>query len=111
MKGGVTSGTVYPKAIVRLSEKYYFRSIGGTSAGAIAAAAAAAAEYRRQSHGGDDRSGFDELSKLPDKLGARGTKDKKIAKLLELFQPQRQFRPVFGMLLAFLGTDRTSTGQ
>lgn len=112
MKGGVTSGTVYPKAIVRLAEKYYFRSIGGTSAGAIAAAAAAAAEYRRQSSkAGDDMSGFDELAKLPDKLGAAGTNLKNISKLLELFQPQREFRPLFGMLLAFIGNDRTSTGE
>ena len=40
MKGGVTSGVIYPKAILKLSERYRFRSIGGTSAGAIAAAAA-----------------------------------------------------------------------
>ena len=31
MKGGITSGVVYPRAILRLSEQYRFRSIGGTS--------------------------------------------------------------------------------
>ena len=44
MKGGITSGVVYPKTILRMAEQYRFRSIGGTSAGAIAAALTAAAE-------------------------------------------------------------------
>jgi predicted acylesterase/phospholipase RssA len=44
MKGGVTSGLVYPGAIARIARRYTIRSIGGTSAGAIAAAAAAAME-------------------------------------------------------------------
>ena len=38
MKGGVTSGIVYPKAISRLAAHYHFKNIGGSSAGAIAAA-------------------------------------------------------------------------
>lgn len=45
MKGGVTSGIVYPGAIARLAQDYRIRSIGGTSAGAIGAAAAAAMEH------------------------------------------------------------------
>jgi Patatin-like phospholipase len=44
MKGGITSGVVYPKAISELARVYSFKNIGGASAGAIAAAAAAAAE-------------------------------------------------------------------
>src|SRR5438105_14620691 len=44
MKGGITSGVVFPKAVARLSHQYRFRNIGGASAGAIAAAGAAAAE-------------------------------------------------------------------
>ena len=47
MKGGITSGIVYPKAIHHLSQHYRFRSIGGASAGAIAAALSAAAQYGR----------------------------------------------------------------
>ena len=44
MKGGITSGIVYPGAVCKLAEKYEFQSIGGTaSAGAIAAAL-----YRRR---------------------------------------------------------------
>jgi hypothetical protein len=37
MRGGITSGIVYPRAIAKLAKTYNFRSIGGTSAGAIAA--------------------------------------------------------------------------
>ena len=44
MRGGITSGIVYPPAIAKLAETYNFRSIGGTSAGAIAAAAYSANE-------------------------------------------------------------------
>ena len=47
MKGGITSGVVYPLAAAELAEVFRFRSIGGTSAGAIAAAATAAAEHGR----------------------------------------------------------------
>jgi hypothetical protein len=48
MKGGVTSGLVYPGAIAALANQYRLRNIGGTSAGAIAAVAAAAMEYGLQ---------------------------------------------------------------
>lgn len=48
MKGGVTSGLVYPAAIAEIARSYRLRCIGGTSAGAIAAAAAAAMEFGRQ---------------------------------------------------------------
>jgi predicted acylesterase/phospholipase RssA len=52
MKGGITSGIVYPRAVLALKEQgYYFRCIGGTSAGAIAAAATAAAEFGREAGG------------------------------------------------------------
>jgi hypothetical protein len=36
MKGGITSGVVYPLAIVEIAKAFRLRSIGGTSAGAIA---------------------------------------------------------------------------
>ena len=48
MRGGIASGLVYPHAIAKLAEVYDFRSIGGTSVGAIAAAGAAAAGIGRQ---------------------------------------------------------------
>lgn len=85
MKGGLTSGIVYPKAIALLAERYRFRSIGGSSAGAIAAAITAAAEFRRRHT--NTRMGFDILSRLPEELHAKmpGTNR---SKLLSLFQAQ-----------------------
>ena len=47
MKGGITSGVVYPLAVCELATVYRLRSVGGSSAGAIAAAAAACAELGR----------------------------------------------------------------
>jgi hypothetical protein len=65
MKGGITSGVVYPLAIAILAEDFIFKNVGGTSAGAIAAAAAAAAECGRR----EGRTGFPRLAKLPEELG------------------------------------------
>ena len=55
MKGGITSGIVYPNAVLALAREFRFKSVGGTSAGAIAAAvtAAAACGDRRKSMGND----------------------------------------------------------
>ena len=47
LRGGITSGIVFPRAIAKLAETYDFRSIGGSSAGAIAAAWTAAAALCR----------------------------------------------------------------
>jgi len=88
MKGGVTSGIVYPQAILELAVKYRFRSIGGTSAGAIAAAMTAASEYGRQT------DGFEKLKQLTEELA-------KPNRLLELFQPQPSTRPLFDVLLGY----------
>jgi len=87
LKGGITSGIAYPPALLRLATRYRFRSIGGTSAGAIAAAGAAAAEYGRA--GG----GFEKLGALSEALGA-GTA------LRDLFQPTAATRPLFDVALA-----------
>jgi len=90
MKGGVTSGIVYPSAIYEISRAFDLKSIGGTSAGAIAAALAAAAEYRRVRRAGTDEAeaGYDRLAQLPDWLGSGG-------RLLGLFAPNRATRRVF----------------
>lgn len=80
MKGGITSGVVYPKALLKLSESYRFRSIGGTSAGAIAAVITAAAEFNR------DGGGYDTIAEIPAEVQQR---------LLTLFQPSPELRPVF----------------
>ena len=46
MKGGITSGVVYPLAACELARTHKFVNIGGSSAGAIAACIVAAAECR-----------------------------------------------------------------
>lgn len=89
MKGGITSGVVYPQAVCELARDYRFKCVGGTSAGAIAAAATAAAEYGR------DGGGFNRLAELPDKLGEAG-------RLQSLFQPQRSTRRLFKVLIGAL---------
>lgn len=90
LKGGITSGVVYPLALTSLATKYRFSSIGGTSAGAMAAAAAAAAEYGRQT----GHPGFERLAKIPEEIGSG---------LLSLFQPTPTLKPVFDMFVAAMG--------
>jgi predicted acylesterase/phospholipase RssA len=87
MKGGITSGVVYPRAVTTLARTFRFRNVGGTSAGAIAAAATAAAEYGR------DKEGFERLDELPDWIGTKGN-------LPGLFQAQRSTRALFRIVLA-----------
>jgi predicted acylesterase/phospholipase RssA len=87
MKGGISSGIVYPRAVSHLSGRYRLRRLGGTSAGAIAAVAAAAAEHGR------DEDGFTKLDGLPDKLGKA---------MADLFQPTPRTRAVFRLGLDWL---------
>ncbi|HVG10678.1 MAG TPA: SuhR protein [Thermoanaerobaculia bacterium] len=89
MKGGITSGVVYPLAVVELAKTYRLRNIGGTSAGAIAAALAAAAEYGRD----NPQGGFPKLAELPGFLAQ---------KLTALFQPSPKARPAFNTLLVWI---------
>lgn len=96
MKGGITSGVVYPHALCELARTYSFASVGGTSAGAIAAAAAAAAEHGRE-HGG-----FEKLAGLPRWIGSDDN-------LVRLFQPQPGTRPFFRLFASGLG--RTGPGR
>jgi len=81
MKGGITSGVVYPLALVELSKKYRFANIGGTSAGAIAA------EYGRGKAG----AGFERLEQIPDCVGTN---------LLSMFQPKPVLKPLFNIFVA-----------
>ena len=85
MKGGVTSGIVYPAIVLKLAKKYRFRSIGGTSAGAIAAAVTAAAEYGR------DTGGFTKLKEISDQLSQENF-------LRNLFQPSEETQPLMDTL-------------
>lgn len=91
MKGGITSGVVYPRALTTLAASYRFRGIGGASAGAIGAAMGAAAEYGRA--GG----GFDRLHALPAELYD--------GRLAELFQPEEDLRPLFDLMLLATSDD------
>jgi predicted acylesterase/phospholipase RssA len=88
MQGGITSGVVYPGAVKELSSEYQFVSVGGASAGAIVAAATAAAELGRKT----GKSDFTALDKAMESLDKRGF-------LLGLFQPTRQAKPAFDVLL------------
>jgi predicted acylesterase/phospholipase RssA len=90
MKGGITSGVVYPHALCELARTYRFANVGGTSAGAIAAAAAAAAEHGRE------QGGFEKLAALPEWVGGGDN-------LFRLFQPQPGTRPFFRLFTAGLG--------
>jgi predicted acylesterase/phospholipase RssA len=101
MKGGITSGVVYPSAIAGLSKRYRLRNIGGASAGAIAAGAAAAAEHRRQKHGSD--GGFARLEGLAAELGQPPAEDPRGHSLLfHLFAPTRLSRPLFDVVASML---------
>lgn len=91
MKGGVTSGIVYPPAIMVLKKHYVFNSIGGTSAGAVAAAATAAAEYGRSRSDDETGDGFDRLETSLHEFTGDGT-------LFERFGAPRQTRPVIELL-------------
>jgi len=96
MKGGITSGIVYPLAVTTLAEKFVFKNIGGTSAGAIAAAATAAAELAR------DTGGFEQLSKLPTFLSSESP-GRSGSNLFAFFQPQRSTARLFRVCVAGLG--------
>ena len=92
MKGGVTSGIVYPPAICELAERFAFRNIGGTSVGAVAAALAAAAELgRRNGIGGT----FARLAAIPQELSAPGA-------IVKLMAPDPSTKAAFAPLSAAL---------
>jgi predicted acylesterase/phospholipase RssA len=101
LKGGITSGVVYPRAISRLARSYQIKGVGGTSAGAIAAAFAAAAEYRRRKAGTFD--GFEEVECLVADLA---TKVDGQTRLEGLLQPQRGTRLPFRFLKFLLSASR-----
>ena len=100
MKGGITSGVVYPTAAVALKDKYRFRRIGGASAGAIAAVLTAAAEFARQSGATGTDAGFARLEKLPVALQSQ---------LTDLFQPSRSTAGAFHFLMALTEPGRSRT--
>ena len=90
MKGGITSGVVYPGAAIALAKSFRFAAVGGTSAGAIAAGVCAAAEYGRLR---DSDGGLAELGSVSEDLSKEGF-------LTGLFQATPGARPLvdLGML-------------
>jgi hypothetical protein len=98
MKGGITSGVVYPLAVGELARVFRFRAIGGTSAGAIAAAATAAAEHGRQTGRGLGFAGLVDLPRRLTEVLGDGR-----SRLFSLFQPSPETTPAFAVLLAGLG--------
>jgi hypothetical protein len=102
MKGGITSGVIYPLAVCQLATTRRLRCVGGTSAGAIAAAGAAAAEYGRDAGagaGGRADVGYPRLASLPDKLAA---KDGRHTTLFHLFQPQPKTHALYRLLSVWI---------
>jgi Patatin-like phospholipase len=89
MKGGITSGVVYPRAITTIADHYRFRNLGGASAGAIAAVAAAACEYRRNTGVVDAYKRLEEV----------GEEIKQEGFVQSLFQPTKEARPAFKLAL------------
>lgn len=92
MKGGITSGVIYPRAVAELARTYRLSRVGGASAGAIAAAAAAAAELGRAT------GGFDELDRMPADLAEPGPDGR--STLASFFQPSRNGAPLFRLLFS-----------
>jgi predicted acylesterase/phospholipase RssA len=105
LKGGIASTVVYPPLIHELAQKYRFRNIGGTSAGAIGATLAAAAELGRE------QGSFDSDSTSANRLEAR----QQIVRETEgfahnLFQPEPRAAPLFHTLLDFV-TSKPGTAE
>jgi predicted acylesterase/phospholipase RssA len=106
MKGGITSGVVYPRAVCQLATDHRIRNVGGSSAGAIAAGAAAAAERGRAS------GGFVQLAELADWLASPSTSADG-TNLYNLFQPQKETRALHRLATAFIrrGSLLTKAGR
>ncbi|MFN9991759.1 MAG: patatin-like phospholipase family protein [Phycisphaerales bacterium] len=85
LKGGMTSGVLYPALLAKLSTRFRFRGLGGSSAGAIAAALGAAAEYGRRH---SNPHAFKQLGSISDEL-------RNPERVSSLFEPDAQTRPLF----------------
>ncbi|BEV13207.1 patatin-like phospholipase family protein (plasmid) [Asticcacaulis sp. DW145] len=109
MKGGITSGLVYPTAALALSKSYRFKQIGGTSAGAIAAAVvAAAAVGDRVQHANpslkSEALGFKGLEKVAAELATKGF-------IYSLFQPVNGAGNAYRCLVVMAAGTKTVWGK
>ncbi len=103
MKGGITSGIVYPNAVLALARDFRFKNIGGTSAGAIAAAATAAAALGDRKHVASGSTapcpptlGFAGLERVAAQLSSEGF-------IFGLFQPARGGRSAYRLIVTLAG--------
>ncbi|KGB53258.1 Patatin-like phospholipase [Sphingopyxis sp. LC81] len=103
MKGGITSGIVYPNAVLALARDFRFKNIGGTSAGAIAAAATAAAALGDRKHVASGSTapcpptlGFAGLERIAAQLSSEGF-------IFGLFQPARGGRNAYRLIVTLAG--------
>jgi predicted acylesterase/phospholipase RssA len=103
MKGGITSGIVYPNAVLALARDFRFKNIGGTSAGAIAAAATAAAALGDRKHVASGSPtpcpptlGFAGLERVAAQLSSQGF-------IFGLFQPARGGRNAYRLIVTLAG--------
>src|SRR3984893_10935105 len=115
MKGGITSGVIYPLVVCELAKSYRLRSVGGSSAGAIAAAGAAAAELGRTAGGFElleglpphitaaapPAGGSERLEVLPHDIPAASPAGG--STLFRLFQPTKQAYPLYRAFTAGMG--------
>jgi Patatin-like phospholipase len=115
MRGGTTSGVVYPMAVCELAREYRLRNIGGASAGAIAAAAAAAAEAgrsggfnvslipsadaRRQGHVRAGFAGFADCMAWLAQVDEIGSDEFRVG---QLFRPTQPALPLFRLVVAYM---------
>lgn len=117
MKGGTTSGVIYPLALCELARQFRFRNLGGASAGAIAASLAAAAELGRSRRAsgqvaadtrdagqvaqGRLRQGFAGLADVLAWLAQRDRPDAaEEFRLVQLFKPTLAGLPLFRVVAA-----------
>ncbi|MGW6446053.1 patatin-like phospholipase family protein [Lentzea sp. NPDC055074] len=102
MRGGTTSGVVYPLAVASLARHYEFKQIGGASAGAIAAGFTAAAERGRASGGFDKLAGL--ITWFTSGSGAERWR------MAQLFQPAEKTRALYRIVVASM-QKRETTGR
>lgn len=102
MRGGTTSGVVYPLAVASLARHYEFKQIGGASAGAIAAGFTAAAERGRASGGFEKLAGL--ITWFTSGSGAERWR------MAQLFQPAGKTRALYRIVVASM-QKRETTGR
>jgi predicted acylesterase/phospholipase RssA len=123
MRGGTTSGVVYPLAVCEIARTFRLRNVGGASAGAIAAAAAAAAEVGRvaldgafdqdpefappelpdeERRNGHVRQGFVGLADTMAWLAEADEPEGGTYRVAQLFRPATDSRQVFRLAVAVM---------